>query len=217
MRLPTDRPRTAARVAFCVLTVGVAFALGACAEGAEPTGSAPGTGLTSAGEGATPGATSTKAGSAGGESAILAGKRQFVFRPMQTAGSVLHVDDRGHLALTDGESSTSLFVLLPAAADTYRIRMAGKMAGKEASGEQRCIGLTENTAGSATLDAVPCDAGAPGQRFGLEKEKGQTYAIRTDQDHYVRANDETGVEAVADPGTTFSLIDNGAAPAGAGD
>ncbi|GAA2518101.1 hypothetical protein [Winogradskya humida] len=139
-----------------------------------------------------------------------------VLRPVQTFESVLHVDDRGHLALTDGESALSLFVLVPVREGKHQIRTA-KAGG---NGKPACIGLKENPAGSATLDAVACDASKAGQLFDFEagkknKEGKQTYAIHTDKDYYVRALDETGVEAVgaATPDTTFVLVDNGAAPA----
>ncbi|GAA2518091.1 hypothetical protein [Winogradskya humida] len=173
----------------------------------------------SSGGGDNSGGDSSGGGDGGGAGGILGGKRQIVLRPVQTFESILHVDDKGHLALTDGETGSGLFVLLPGRDGKHQIRLAKP----DPSGEASCIGLKENTSGSATLDAAPCDSSKAGQLFDFEKLKktdngSPTYSIRTTKGYYVRALDETGVEAVAaGPDTTFVLVDNGTAPAGPGD
>lgn len=239
-----------ARSAGVAVTAAAAFALAACASGSasgtQPGGPAAASETPEATQAASVPATSKPAvdttknnsdsssgdsssgdndggdsggGDGGGAGGILGGERQIVLRPVQTFESILHVDAKGHLALTDGETGSGLFVLLPGRDGKHQIRLAKA----DPSGEASCIGLKENTSGSATLDAAPCDSSKAGQLFDFEKLKktdngSPTYSIRTTKGYYIRALDETGVEAVATgPDTTFVLVDNGTAPAGPGD
>ncbi|GAA2560486.1 hypothetical protein GCM10010435_34820 [Winogradskya consettensis] len=240
-----------ARSAGVAVTAAAAFALAACASGSasgtQPGGPAAASGTPEATQAASVPATSKPAvdttknnsdsssgddsgggdsgggdsggGDGGGAGGILGGERQIVLRPVQTFESILHVDAKGHLALTDGETGSGLFVLLPGRDGKHQIRLAKA----DPSGEASCIGLKENTSGSATLDAAPCDSSKAGQLFDFEKLRktdngSPTYSIRTTKGYYIRALDETGVEAVATgPDTTFVLVDNGTAPAGPGD
>ncbi|WP_305788775.1 hypothetical protein [Symbioplanes lichenis] len=150
---------------------------------------------------------------------VLDGERQIVIAPTDTYETVLHVDDKGHLALTDGDSDTTLFVLVPVNDEKHWIRTAKA----DSSGEQACIGLSMQSSGPAMLDAAPCDASASGQLFTIQS-KGEVegkfrYAIKGDKGYNVRALDDEGVQAVAGAsgkGTTFGFADNGKAPAGPG-
>ncbi|WP_306211896.1 hypothetical protein [Actinoplanes sp. RD1] len=170
-----------------------------------------GEGETTAGEGeTTAGEKPEKTGNP-----ILDGERQVVIAPADTYETVLHVDDKGHLALTDGESDTTLFVLVPVNDEKHWIRTAKA----DSSGEQACIGLSLQSTGPAMLDAAPCDASKSGQLFTIESKGDKKYAIKGDKGYNVRALDDEGVQAVAGAsgsGTTFGFADNGKAPAAPG-
>jgi len=153
-------------------------------------------------------------GSGGG---ILGGKRQVVIVPVDSFESVVAVDEKGRLGLTDGPSDKTLFVLVPAGSGQHLIRTARAGSG----GEPACMGLRDNGSAPATVVAAACDTSRPGQRFTIEKTGKKendrpTYAIRADGDRYLRA-DRSGIVAGAARDTTFTLADNGAAPAGPGE
>ncbi|UQU63520.1 hypothetical protein COUCH_31625 [Couchioplanes caeruleus] len=146
---------------------------------------------------------------------ILAGKRQVVIAPVGSTESVLTVDDKGRLSLTDGPSDRTLFVLVPVGDGKHQIRTA--KAG--ASGEPACMGVRDG-GGAATVVAAACDAGRAGQRFTVESEAQRdgrpAYTIGAEGGLRLSV-DRSGLVATPGRGTPFTLVDNGAAPAGPGD
>jgi hypothetical protein len=222
-------------VAAAAIAAGSVLALAACSSTpAETTATSPVASTSPTAETGTgsPEPESTKSESAGDDETtaadkpektgnpILDGERQVVIAPTDTFETVLHVDDKGHLALTDGGSDSTLFVLVPVNDDKHWIRTAKA----DSSGEQACIGLSMQSSGPAMLDAAPCDAAKSGQLFTIaskgEVEGKFRYAIKGDKGYNVRALDDEGVQAVAGAsgkGTTFGFADNGKAPAGPGD
>ncbi|WP_199513971.1 hypothetical protein [Nucisporomicrobium flavum] len=143
--------------------------------------------------------------------AILAGKRQVVIAPVGSAESVLTVDDKGRLSLTDGPSDRTLFVLVPVGDGKHQIRTAKA----DESGEPACMGLRDGS-----VVAAACDAGRAGQRFTLESEpqRGGKAAYTIGAKGGLRLSvDRSGLVATPGRGTPFTLVDNGAAPAGPGD
>ncbi|MBQ1076606.1 hypothetical protein KBX06_26135 [Micromonospora sp. C31] len=228
----TAVPRAAVAVA---LAVGVAASMPACTTAAptagEPTASpvpsapASGTVDTPSPTGSKPTTESPPAspGAAGDADPIMRGERQVVLRPIGSFESILAVDAKGRLNLTDGDTDKSLFVLLPARDNRYQIRTAQAHGG----GEPDCMGLRDNGSSPATVVATACDAGRAGQLFAIEKtrEKSEgrpTYTISGEGRVYLRATDRQGLvaqrvgEGDAGEGLAFDLVDNGAAPAGPG-
>lgn len=228
------RPASVLRAAgAAVLAAGVAASVQACAtpapeaggSAASPATSAPATGSGATADAPSPTASGSKAGSqAGGADPILRGERQVVLRPVGSFESILAVDAKGRLNLTDGETDKSLFVLLPAGGNRYQIRTAKA----HGSGEPDCMGLRDNGSAPATVVAAACDSRRAGQLFAIEKtqQKDQgrpTYTIGGAGKVYLRAVDGQGLtaqrvgEGDAGEGLTFDFVDNGAAPAGPGD
>ncbi|MGC4806170.1 hypothetical protein [Micromonospora sp. DT233] len=216
------------------MSVGLAAALTACTPAPAP---APGdstatpttsTSTSAGGSSGAPEPTSSRSkndpppdGSA--PSPILRGERQVVLRPVEAFESILAVDAKGRLNLTDGESDKSLFVLAPAKGNMHQIRTAKPQGG----GEPDCMGLRDDDA-PATVVAAPCDAGRAGQLFTIERtseesEGRPTYTIRGAGKRYLRALDQHGLiaermgEGDAGKGVAFDFVDNGAAPVGSGD
>ncbi|MEV4707032.1 hypothetical protein [Actinoplanes sp. NPDC049316] len=150
-----------------------------------------------------------------GTGRILEGERQVVITPVDSFESVVAVDGKGRLSLTDGPSDKTLFVLVPVGEGKHFIRTA--KAGE--SGEPACMGLREG-GGAAKVVAAACDASRSGQRFTFEAGKPRdgrpTYAIGAQGGLHLRA-DRSGLVAVRGAGSSFTLADNGAAPAGPGD
>jgi hypothetical protein len=223
--VPHLSSRTAVlRAATAVLAVGVATAPTACATStpeaggsAAPSASAPAVDGTAT---SPPAPTATPPGD-GGTDPILRGERQVVLRPIGSFESILAVDAKGRLNLTDGDTESSLFVLLPAAGNRYQIRTA-KVRGH---GEPDCMGLRDNGAAPTTVVAAPCDAARPGQMFTVERTRATdegrpTYTIGGQGGVHLRVRDEEGLVAQrvdAGAATTFDLVDNGAAPPGPGE
>ncbi|MEU4771632.1 hypothetical protein [Micromonospora sp. NPDC023644] len=233
--LSSPFPAMRAAVA-AALAVGVAASVPACTTATPPAGEPTASPVTSApasGGGDTPSPTgSTSAtesqtaspGAAGGADPIMRGERQIVLRPVGSFESILAVDAKGRLNLTDGDTDKSLFVLLPARGNKYQIRTAKAHGG----GEPDCMGLRDDGSAPATVVATPCDAGRAGQLFTIEKtrEKSEgrpTYTISGEGEVRLRATDRQGLvvervrEGDAGEGLTFDFVDNGAAPAGPGD
>ncbi|MGK5517831.1 hypothetical protein ACSNN9_00565 [Micromonospora sp. URMC 107] len=153
----------------------------------------------------------------------MRGERQVVLRPVGSFESILAVDAKGRLHLTDGDTDKSLFVLLPAHGNKYQIRTAKAHGG----GEPDCMGLRDDGSAPATVVATACDAGRAGQLFAIERtrEKSEgrpTYTISGEGEVRLRATDRQGLvvervpEGDAGEGLTFDFVDNGAAPAGPG-
>ncbi|WP_305787080.1 hypothetical protein [Symbioplanes lichenis] len=144
---------------------------------------------------------------------ILAGKRQVVIKPVEEFESILAVDARGRLNLTDGESDKSLFVLVPNGA-----KWLIKTAKADPSGEPACMGLKNNGSNPLTVVAALCDAGRTGQNFTITKldatdSAGRpTYAISS-RDAFLQYFGRSGLiaEELGDAPlkTTFSFVDNG--------
>jgi hypothetical protein len=235
IRLLTPSPATTAlrAPAGVALSVALATALTACTTAPAP-GDSTATPTTSAstsagGSSGAPEPTGSRSKTdpppeGAGPSPILRGERQVVLRPVEAFESILAVDAKGRLNLTDGESDKSLFVLVPTRGDTHQIRTAKPQGG----GEPDCMGLRDNDDAPATVVAAPCDAGRAGQLFTIEEtsqesEGRPTYTIRAEGQRYLRAVDRHGLiaerigEGDAGKGVTFDFVDNGAAPAGAGD
>jgi len=155
--------------------------------------------------------------SAAGKAAdpILAGRRQIVIRPVQSTESIVVVDERGRLTLTDGEAEHGLFVLTPAG-DRYLIKTAKAGTG----GERSCLGVKNNGSGPLTVEASACDAGRAGQLFTITRQPERTpdgdptYAI-SNRDAFLQVFPRSGLiaEDLGDAPlmTTYEFVDNGAA------
>ncbi|MFI6823110.1 hypothetical protein ACIBJE_19455 [Micromonospora sp. NPDC050187] len=224
MQRPIARSTRTGTVA--VLCAGVLLTQQACA--ADPDGqpaAAPSAGPTTSSPSgepqATPSATTSSAttgspapgGNGGGDDAILQGERQVVIAPVGSFESVLAVDGKGRLNLTDGEAEYSLFVLDPVGSGRHQIKTAKAGSG----GEPFCMGLRDNGTSPITVVSAGCDTSAAGQLFTLERtratdEQGRpTYAIRGDGNVHLRTTSRDGLVAQAGSETTFAFVDNGKA------
>jgi hypothetical protein len=143
---------------------------------------------------------------------ILAGRRQIVIKPIPSFESIVVVDDRGRLSLTDGEAEHSLFVLTPSG-DQHLIKTAKAGTG----GERSCLGV--KAGGTAlTVEAAACDAGRAGQLFTITRQKNDdgdpTYAI-SNRGAFLQVSADSGLiaEELGDSPlkTTFAFVDNGPA------
>jgi hypothetical protein len=134
---------------------------------------------------------------------ILAGKRQIVIRPIPGVESIVAVDGRGRLGLTDGEAERGLFVLTPVG-DKYLI----KTAKAEAGGEPSCLGIK-----NGAVAAAACDTAA-GQLFTITRQKTEdpTYAI-SNRGAFLQVYAKSGLKAEelgdAPLRTTYAFVDNG--------
>jgi hypothetical protein len=144
---------------------------------------------------------------------ILAGKRQVVIKPLPSFESVVVVDDRGRLSLTDGEAEHSLFVLTPSG-DKYLIKTAKAGAG----GEPSCLGIKNNGSASLTVEAAACDTARAGQLFTITRQKATengdpTYAISNQGAFLQVSKDGLIAEELGDAPlkTTYAFVDNGPA------
>jgi hypothetical protein len=147
-----------------------------------------------------------------GAGQILAGKRQIVIKPVPAAESILAVDGRGRLNLTDGEAEYGLFVLTPVG-DRYQIKTAKAGPG----GEPSCMGVKTNGTDSLSVEAAACDTRREGQLFTIAARKGgasPTYAI-SNQGAFLQVFGRTGLiaEELGDAPlkTTYAFVDNGPA------
>jgi hypothetical protein len=153
------------------------------------------------------------AASAATDGDILAGKRQVVIKPVEEFESILAVNARGRLDLTDGESDKSLFVLVPNGA-----KWLIKTAKADPSGEPACMGLKNNGSKPLTVVAAACDASRAGQNFVItaldtkDSSGRTTYAISS-RDAFLQYFGRSGLiaEELGDAPlkTTFSFVDNG--------
>jgi hypothetical protein len=145
---------------------------------------------------------------------ILAGKRQIVIKPVQATESIVALDERGRLILTDGEAEHGMFVLTPSGGK-YLIKTAKAGAG----GEAACLGIKHNGSKPLTVEAAACDAGRSGQLFTIarlqdkDKQGRPTYAI-SNQGAFLRiAHSGLIAEELGDAPltTTYAFVDNGPA------
>ena len=157
----------------------------------------------------------TSAASAAAADPILAGKRQVVIKPLPTFESIVAIDGKGRLNLTDGEAKFGLFVLTPVG-KKWQIKTAKPGDGKKAA----CIGIKNNGSKPLTAVAATCDTERAGQLFDITKLKAKdngrpTYAI-SNRGAFLQYFPRTGLIAEklgdADLETTYSFVDNGPAP-----
>lgn len=148
--------------------------------------------------------TSTKPPAAEG---VLSGKRQVVIKPVPSFESVLALDAKGRLGLTDGESDRSLFVFTP---DGQQFLI--KTAKTDASGEPSCLSVQTNGSSSLTVVAAACDASAAAQKFEVTA-RGKAYAISNRSAFLQVVESGLIAEELGDAPlrTTFDLVDNGEA------
>jgi hypothetical protein len=154
------------------------------------------------------------AASSGPKGSVLSGKRQVVIKPNPSYESIVAVDDKGRLNLTDGQPEHGLFVLTPVGGK-FQIKTAKAGAG----GEPACMGVKTNGSAPLTVVATACDASRAGQLFDITKQKKKdaegdpTYAI-ANQGAFLQER-KTGLiaEELGDSPleTTFSFVDNGPA------
>ncbi|MFI5933914.1 hypothetical protein [Actinoplanes sp. NPDC051494] len=142
---------------------------------------------------------------------ILAGKRQIVIKPIPGFESIVAVDDKGRLGLTDGEAEHGLFVLTP-----HNGKYLIKTAKADSSGEPSCMGIKNNGSSSLTVVATACDAGRAGQLFTITeqdaKEQGDpTYSISAQGAFLQVFPDGLIAEELGDAPleTTYAFVDNG--------
>jgi hypothetical protein len=125
---------------------------------------------------------------------VLAGERQVA---VQHGGRFLAVDGKGRLGLG---ARRGLFVFSPVGQGQHLIRTGGA-----------CLGVKSNGSSPLTVVATVCDAGRPGQRFRVEREK-SGYAISS-QGAYLQYFPSAGLiaqEIGDDPlQTTYTFVDRG--------
>jgi hypothetical protein len=157
----------------------------------------------------------TPAASAAAADPILAGKRQVVIKPIPSFESIVAIDGKGRLGLTDGEAEFGLFVLSPVG-EKYQIKTAKAGDGKKAA----CIGVKNNGSNPLTAVAATCDSKRAGQLFDITKlaakDNGRpTYAI-SNAGAFLQYFPRTGLilQELGDAGleTSYSFVDNGPAP-----
>ena len=190
-----------------VLAAGLLLTQQACTPTGEPAGkpvafTAP-----------TPESTTPGAGRKPAPDPILAGRRQVVIKPIPSAESIVAVDDRGRLNLTDGEADHGLFVLTPVG-DKHLIKTVRAAAG----GEPSCMGVKNNGSGALTVVAAACDSARAGQLFTItpveaeDRQGRQTYGISI-QGAFLQVFPRTGLiaEELGDAPlkTTYAFVDNG--------
>lgn len=157
----------------------------------------------------------TSVASAAAADPILAGKRQVVIKPIPSFESIVAIDGKGRLNLTDGEAEFVLFVLSPVG-DKFQIKTAKPGDGKKAA----CIGVKNNGSNPLTAVAATCDTKRAGQLFTIAKLKAKdnglpTYAI-SNNGAFLQDFPRTGLilEELGDAEltTSYSFVDNGPAP-----
>lgn len=157
----------------------------------------------------------TSAASAAAADPILTGKRQVVIKPIPSAESIVAIDGRGRLDLTDGEARFGLFVLSPVG-KKYQIKTAKPGDGRKAA----CIGVKNNGSNPLTAVTATCSTKRAGQLFDIvkltAKDNGRpTYAI-SNAGAFLQYFPRTGliVQELGDAelATTYSFVDNGPAP-----
>ena len=157
----------------------------------------------------------TSPASAAATDPILTGKRQVVIKPIPSFESIVAIDGKGRLNLTDGDAYYALFVLSPVG-NKFQIKTAKAGDGPKAA----CIGVKNNGSKALTAVAAKCDAKRAGQLFTVTKLKAKsngrpTYAI-SNGGAFLQYFPRTGLilEELGDAKltTSYSFVDNGAAP-----
>jgi hypothetical protein len=195
-----------------VLAAGVLLTQQACTpvgdSGAEPVSFTPPAGSSPAAPAASAVPAATKAaGSKAPASPILAGRRQIVIKPVPSFESIVAVDAKGRLGLTDGAAEHGLFVLTPVG-DKFQIKTAKVGAG----GEPSCMGIKKNGTGSLTVVAAACDTSRSGQLFTITRQtKKPTYAISHESAFLQEFPSGLIAEELGDAPlkTTYEFVDNG--------
>lgn len=161
----------------------------------------------------------TDSGSGGGDGPILSGKRQVVIKPVGQSESILAVDDKGQLVVTDGPGTHTLFVLVPVRDGLHQIRTAKADTG----GEPSCMGVKNNGSNPLTVAAAACNTGRAGQLFRIrttQEASEDGYGI-SNQSAYLQISRTEGLiaEELGDAPlrTVYTFVDNGVAPAGPGE
>ncbi len=222
---PAARPfRTAA---LGVLTAGLVLTQQACSTdtragtpagtpAAPPPSAAPPSATSAPAPAPITPADSDPADGGGSQGEILDGERQIVLKPVPGFESVLAVDDKGRLTLTDGPGVISLFVLTRVG-DRHQIRTAKD----DGTGERPCMGLKSNGSNPLTVVAAVCDTSATGQLFRITPQDREvdglpTYAIAAEGGAFLQISEQRGLiaEELGDSElrTTFSFVDNGPTP-----
>ena len=198
-------PNRRSTIAIGVLTAGLTLTQQACTS-VNQQSSGP-IGFVSPSAANEPSAVSQESSASGkAPDPILTGKRRIVIKPIPSAESIVAVDAKGRLNLTDGEAEHSLFVLTPVG-DKYQI--------KTATPEPSCMGIKTNGTKALTVVAATCDPTRAGQLFTLTRQKTEgdpTYAISS-QNAFLQVFERSGLiaEELGDAPlkTTFALVDNG--------
>ncbi|MFI5936278.1 hypothetical protein [Actinoplanes sp. NPDC051494] len=159
--------------------------------------------------------TISSAASAAAADPILAGKRQVVIAPLPSFESIVGIDGKGRLHVTDGEPKFSLFVLSPVG-KKFQIKTAKAGDGKKAA----CIGLKNNGSKPVTAVATTCNTKRAGQLFTITKLKAKdngrpTYSI-SNGGAFLQYFPKTGLIVKKLGGaslkTSYAFVDNGPAP-----
>lgn len=192
-----------ATVLFGILAVGLMLTQQACLRGRPSNAPVAFTAPTTAG-----------APAAGNPAGQIPVGRQLVIRPARSTESIVVLDDRGRLGLTDGEAEHGMFVLTRVG-DRYLIKTAKPGAG----GEPSCLGVRNNGRGPLTVEAAACDTGRAGQLFTITRQPAggrggdPTYAI-SNRDAYLQVSGSGLIaEELGDAPlrTTYAFVDNGPA------
>jgi hypothetical protein len=193
-----------------VLAAGVLLTQQACTpagdSAAEPVAFTPPAGSSPAAPPATKASKAPK-GSKAPASPILAGKRQIVIKPVPSFESIVAVDAKGRLGLTDGAAEHGLFVLTPVG-DKFQIKTAKVGTG----GEPSCMGIKKSGTASLTVVAAACDTSRSGQLFTITQQtKKPTYAISHESAFLQEFPSGLIAEELGDAPlkTTYEFVDNG--------
>ncbi|MFG1607541.1 hypothetical protein [Actinoplanes sp. NPDC049265] len=208
------------KLVFGVLTAGLVLTQPACTPAAAPVAAPPSATATDPAPAASPSPSSSSSPSpsattkseSGSSGSPLSGRRQVVIRPNPSTESIVAVDAKGRLTLTDGQPEHSLFVFSPVGGK-YQIKTATAGTG----GEPDCMGVKSNGSAPLTVVATACDTSRAGQLFDVARQKKNdaqgrpTYTI-ANQGAFLQER-PTGLiaEELGDSPleTTFSLVDNG--------
>jgi hypothetical protein len=167
--------------------------------------------LTSTGSPAPSTITSSKASLA--VDRVLKGTRRVVIVPVSSFESILALDARGRLNLTDGDTDSSLFVFTPVN-NEYLI----KTAKANKTGEPSCLRVRGRGSNPLTVVAAACDTRDANQLFTVTFDKRdsqghRTYVVSNQSAFLQVVHGELIAEEIGDSTlkTSFRLVDNGKA------
>lgn len=157
----------------------------------------------------------SSAASAAAVDPILGGKRQIVIAAVPSFDSIVGIDNKGRLVVTDGEPKFALFRLSPVG-KKFQIKTATPGDGKKAA----CIGIKNNGTKPLTAVATKCDAKRAGQLFTITelkaKDTGRTTYSISNAGAFLQTFPKTGLIAQelgdAKLATSYAFVDNGPAP-----